>query len=185
MATTLIKNAKAIVTVDDADQVLRNANMLIRDHRIEYIGMEDKHAEHVIDASNLFIYPGLINTHHHLYQTFTRNLSQVQNMELFDWLTTLYEIWRYLDEESIYYSSLTGMGELLRYGCTTCFDHHYVFPKIGSENFIDKQFDAAAALGIRMHVSRGSMSRGKSDGGLPLMIWCKTLQQFLKTAKDW
>lgn len=167
MATTLIKNAKAIVTVDDADQVLRNANMLIRDHRIEYIGMEDKHAEHVIDASNLFIYPGLINTHHHLYQTFTRNLSQVQNMELFDWLTTLYEIWRYLDEESIYYSSLTGMGELLRYGCTTCFDHHYVFPKIGSENFIDKQFDAAAALGIRMHVSRGSMSRGKSDGGLP------------------
>ncbi len=167
MSTTLIKNAKAIVTVDNSDQVFRNANMLIKDHQIEYIGMEDKEADHVIDASHLFIYPGLINTHHHLYQTFTRNLSQVQNMELFDWLTTLYEIWRYLDEDSIYYSSLTGMGELLRYGCTTCFDHHYVFPKNGSENFIDMQFAAAEKLGIRMHASRGSMSRGKSDGGLP------------------
>lgn len=167
MSTTLIKNAKAIVTVDDSDQVFRNANMLIKDHQIEYIGMEEREADHVIDASNLFIYPGLINTHHHLYQTFTRNLGQVQNLELFDWLTTLYEIWRYLDEDSIYYSSLTGMGELLRYGCTTCFDHHYVFPKIGSENFIDKQFAAAEALGIRMHASRGSMSRGKSEGGLP------------------
>lgn len=167
MGTTLLKNARAIISVDGADQIHLNTHLLIRDERIEYIGTEAREAEQVIDASDLFIYPGLINTHHHLYQTFTRNLTQVQNMELFDWLTALYEIWRHLDEEIIYYSSLTGMGELLRYGCTTCLDHHYVFPKHGSEQFIDRQFDAAESLGIRFHATRGSMSRGKSDGGLP------------------
>jgi cytosine/adenosine deaminase-related metal-dependent hydrolase len=88
-------------------------------------------------------------------------------MELFDWLTTLYEIWKGLDPEIIYYSSLTGMGELLKYGCTTCFDHHYVFHKSSSDNFIDTQFEAAEAIGMRFHASRGSMSRGKSEGGLP------------------
>ncbi len=167
MSTILIKNAQAIVTVDDADRVLTNANILVEDHIIRYIGEEEKPADRVIDASHCYVYPGLINTHHHLYQTFTRNLPQVQKMELFPWLVTLYEIWRGLDEECIYNSSLIGMGELLKYGCTTCMDHHYVFPKVGSENFIDQQFGAADALGIRFHATRGSMSRGKSDGGLP------------------
>lgn len=167
MTTTLFKNARAIVSVDDADRVYTNSNILIRDEQIVYIGSEEKEADVIVDASNLIIYPGLVNTHHHLYQTFTRNLKQVQNMELFDWLTALYEIWRYLDEENVLYSSLTGMGELLRYGCTTCLDHHYVFPKSGSEQFIDRQFDAADMLGIRFHATRGSMSRGKSEGGLP------------------
>jgi cytosine/adenosine deaminase-related metal-dependent hydrolase len=88
-------------------------------------------------------------------------------MELFPWLVTLYEIWRGLNEECIYYSSLVGMGELLKYGCTTCMDHHYVFPQQGSQYFIDQQFRAAKDLGIRFHASRGSMSRGKSEGGLP------------------
>ena len=121
----------------------------------------------MIDAGGCYVYPGLINVHHHLYQTFTRNLPQVQGMELFPWLTALYEIWRGLDADSIYYSSLVGMGELMKYGCTTCMDHHYVFPKKGSGEFIDRQFEAAAQLGIRFHATRGSMSRGKSDGGLP------------------
>ena len=167
MASVFIKNARAIVTVDDQDRVLYNSNLLIEDGVITYIGQEEKQAERVIDASNCFVYPGLINTHHHLYQTFTRNLPQVQNMELFPWLVALYEIWRGLNPECIYYSSLTGMGELARYGCTTCMDQHYVFPQVGSEEFIDMQFDAAAALGLRFHATRGSMSRGKSDGGLP------------------
>lgn len=167
MSTTLIKNAKAIVTVDRDDRVLHNPNILIHDNVIEYIGPETREAESVIDASRCYVYPGLINTHHHLYQTFTRNLPQVQKMELFPWLVTLYEIWRGLDEQSIFYSSQVGMGELLRYGCTTCMDHHYVFPKVGSEYFIDRQFRAASDLGIRFHATRGSMSRGKSDGGLP------------------
>ena len=167
MATTLIKNAAAIVTVDDKDTVFRSGGIFINDNKIEAVGETPQDADHIIDASECYIYPGLINTHHHLYQTFTRNLPQVQNMELFDWLKTLYEIWRGLNEDIIYYSSLTGMGELLKYGCTTCMDHHYVFPKAGSEAFIDKQFSAATDLGIRFYATRGSMSRGKSDGGLP------------------
>lgn len=164
---TLIRNAQAVVTVDAEDRVLHNANILIEDRVIRYIGTEPQPADQVIDASHCFVYPGLINTHHHLYQTFTRNLPQVQKMELFPWLVTLYEIWRGLDEDCIYDSSLIGIGELMRYGCTTCMDHHYVFPRTGSEYFIDQQFHAADTLGVRFHATRGSMSRGKSDGGLP------------------
>ena len=167
MATTLIRNAQAIVTVDREDRVLRGENILVQDNVIRYIGPEERPADCVIDASHCFVYPGLVNTHHHLYQTFTRNLPKVQKMELFPWLRTLYEIWRGLDEDCIYYSSLVGLGELLKYGCTTCMDHHYVFPRVGSEHFIDQQFRAADLLGVRFHATRGSMSRGKSDGGLP------------------
>lgn len=167
MASTLVKNAKAIVTVDDHDSVLYGANILIQDGVIQYIGDENKAADTVIDASGCFVYPGLVNTHHHLYQTFTRNLPQVQNMELFPWLVTLYNIWRGLNDDCIYHSSVVGMGELLKYGCTTIMDHHYVFPREGSEQFIDMQFEAARDLGVRFFATRGSMSRGKSDGGLP------------------
>lgn len=167
MGNILIKNAKAIITLDAEDAVLENTNILIKDNYIGYIGKECIEAGEVIDAGEMFVYPGLINTHHHLYQTFTRNLPQVQNLELFDWLIALYEIWRGLTPEMIYYSSLVGMGELLKYGCTTCFDHHYVFPKKNSADFIDQQFLAAEQLGMRFHASRGSMSRGRSHGGLP------------------
>lgn len=164
---TLIQNAKAIVTVDAEDRLLHHASLYIEDGVIRAIGPVNLPADEVIDASGCIVYPGLVNTHHHLYQTFTRNLPQVQKMELFPWLTTLYEIWRGLDEDCIYYSSLVGMGELIKYGCTTCMDHHYVFPRTGSAHFIDAQFRAAADLGIRFHATRGSMSRGKRDGGLP------------------
>lgn len=167
LKSILIKNAKAIVTMDKDDSLLNGKNIFIRGNEIKYIGEEVFEADEVIDGSSMFVYPGLINTHHHLYQTFTRNLPQVQKMELFDWLTALYEIWKGLNPEIIYYSSLTGMGELLKYGCTTCFDHHYVFRKSSSEGFIDTQFEAADAIGMRFHASRGSMSRGKSEGGLP------------------
>ena len=164
----LIKNAKAIVTVDDENRVLYDADLLVEDGKIKALGQNlSAEGAEIVDASGCFVYPGLVNTHHHLYQTFTRNLPQVQKMELFPWLVTLYEIWRGLDENAIYYSTLTGAGELLRYGCTTCMDHHYVFPKVGSEQFIDQQFRASDELGIRFHATRGSMSRGKSDGGLP------------------
>lgn len=185
MAVTLFENAKAIVTVDADDRVLERAHLLIRDAKIAYVGTErpTDDVDEVVDASHLFLYPGLINTHHHLYQTFTRNLKQVQNMELFDWLTALYEIWRYLDEEAIYYSSLTGLGELLRYGCTTCLDHHYVFPVGRSRHFIDRQFDAAADLGIRFHATRGSMSRGRSDGGLPPDDLVQTIDDILEDSE--
>jgi len=165
--TTLIKNARAIVTVDDNDTIFRDANILIEGWEIKGIGQQIWDADEVIDASGCFVYPGLINTHHHLYQTFTRNLPAVQKMELFPWLVTLYEIWRGLDDDCVYYSALTGMGELLKYGCTTCMDHHYVFPRQGEQHFIDQQFRAAGDIGLRFHASRGSMSRGKSEDGLP------------------
>ena len=167
MESILIKDISAIVTLDENDRVLEKQNIMIEDGKIVYIGPESRTAKTVIEGKGMFAYPGLVNTHHHLYQTFTRNLPQVQKMELFPWLKTLYEIWRGLTPEMIYYSSLVGMGELLKYGCTTCFDHHYVFPKVRSGYFIDQQFAAAKDLGMRFHASRGSMSRGKSAGGLP------------------
>ncbi|HPQ48006.1 MAG TPA: 8-oxoguanine deaminase [Clostridia bacterium] len=161
-----IKNIKQIITCDANDTVLSNVNMLMSNGEIKYIGKESFEADKVLDATGMVMYPGLVNTHHHLYQIFTRNLPQVQNLELFDWLITLYEIWKNLDSEVVYYTSLAGMGELLKNGCTTCFDHHYVFPK-GQNNLIETQFEAADMLGIRMHASRGSMSLSKKDGGLP------------------
>lgn len=167
MASLLIKNASAIITCDHKDTVLEDGNLLICDGVITYIGPDIQPADTVIDAKGCIVYPGLINTHHHLYQTFSRNLPQVQNLELFDWLTALYEIWKNLDHEIIRFSSLTGMGELLKTGCTTCFDHHYVFPDGRSDSFLEAQFSAAENLGIRMYASRGSMDLSKKDGGLP------------------
>ncbi|MBP2664733.1 MAG: hydroxydechloroatrazine ethylaminohydrolase [Firmicutes bacterium] len=183
MTTMLIKNAKAIVTLDKEDRVLASQNIFIRDNRIEYLGPDSPVAAEVIDAAGMFVYPGLINTHHHLYQTFTRNLPQVQNLELFPWLCALYEIWRGLTPEIVYYSAIVGMGELMKYGCTTCFDHHYVFPKLNSQQFIDQQFAAAGQLGIRFHASRGSMSRGKSSGGLPPDELVQTVDEILKDSE--
>lgn len=114
MKTLLIKNVKHLVTCDTDDRVLNGVNVLVQDGIIVRIGQEDMTADDVIDASHMVMYPGLINTHHHLYQTFSRNLPQVQNMELFPWLKTLYEIWKNVNENVAYYSSLTGMGELLK-----------------------------------------------------------------------
>lgn len=168
MASIMIKNAAAIVTVDDDDSVLNGADILVRDGVIEAIGKNlSVKTDEIIDASGCYLYPGLVNTHHHLYQTLTRNLPQVQKLELFPWLIKLYEIWRGLDDDAIYYSTLVGVGELLKYGCTTVMDHHYVFPRSRENHFIERQFAAAEALGARFCASRGSMSRGKSDGGLP------------------
>ena len=168
MRSVLFKNILALVTCDDGDRVLSHADMLVKDGVIAAIG-EDIGAEgaEVFDASHMLCYPGLVNTHHHLYQIFSRNLSAVQGFELFDWLRALYEIWKNLDSDVVRLSSLTGMGELLKNGCTTCFDHHYVFPAAAGDMLIDTQFEAADTLGIRMHASRGSMDLSKKDGGLP------------------
>ncbi|WP_200868821.1 amidohydrolase family protein [Agrilactobacillus composti] len=144
------------------------------------MGDADQVADETIDASHHIVYPGLVNTHHHLYQTFTRNLPQVQNMELFDWLTTLYKIWGNLDQTVTYYSAITGLGELLKSGCTTAFDHHYVFPSGEETGLIEAQFKAADDLGIRFHASRGSMSLSQKDGGLPPDNVVQTTDTILK-----
>ena len=180
MKTLLIKNISQLVSCDDADTVYQNVDLYAEDGVIRAIGPNlDKTADETIDASHMLCYPGLINTHHHLYQQFSRNLPQVQNMELFDWLTTLYEIWKNLDSEVIRLSSLTGMGELLKHGCTTCFDHHYVFPA-GAGDLLGTQFAAAEELGIRMVASRGSMDLSRKDGGLPPDSVVQTVDEIMR-----
>ena len=177
----LIKNIRWLVTCNDCEEVLENVSMLVQDGVIASIGkLDDVQADEVMDASGMILYPGLVNTHHHLYQTFSRNLPAVQRMELFPWLKYLYEIWKNLDEDSVYYSSLTGIGELLKTGCTTCLDHHYVFPEGRSDRFLDMQFAAADALGIRFHATRGSMDLSVKDGGLPPDSVVQTVDEILR-----
>ena len=183
MSSLLIQNAWAVVTCDDQDSLLENASILIRDGVITYMGPEPQTADEVLDASRCIVYPGLVNTHHHLYQTFSRNLPQVQNLELFDWLTALYEIWKNLDGEAVYHSSVVGMGELLKTGCTTVFDHHYVFPGGNSGALLDSQFAAAKDLGVRMYASRGSMDLSRKDGGLPPDSVVQTVDEILRDCR--
>ncbi len=175
----LIKNAKAIITMNKNFDVFHGYNILIEDEKIVEISKNDHPADKVIDASKMYVYPGLINTHHHLYQTFSRNIPDVQNLELFPWLKYLYEMWKNLEDNTIYYSSLVGMSDLVKNGCTTVFDHHYVFRSDSECHFIDEQFKAATDLGVRFHASRGSMNLGVDDGGLPPMSVVQTKEQIL------
>ncbi len=181
--TLLVKNVKHLVTCDADDRLLEGVNVLIKNGVIAEVGSTAQTADDVIDASDMVMYPGLINTHHHLYQTFSRNLPQVQKMELFPWLKTLYEIWKHVDENVVYYSSLTGLGELLKTGCTTCLDHHYVFPRHAGTGLLDAQFSAAEALGIRFHATRGSMDLSVKDGGLPPDSVVQTVDEILKDSE--
>ncbi len=180
MSTLLIQNIRHLVTCDSDDRIVQNCDLYCEDGVIRAIGHNlVQQADEVLDASHMLCYPGLINTHHHLYQCFSRNLPQVQNMELFDWLKTLYEIWKNLNSDTVLLSSMTAMGELMKHGCTTCFDHHYVFPQ-GAGNLLKAQFEAADRLGIRFHASRGSMDLSKKDGGLPPDSVVQTIDQILR-----
>ncbi|MED4454553.1 8-oxoguanine deaminase [Metabacillus fastidiosus] len=169
MGSLLIKNARNIITMDRKRQRFPGGSIYIEDQEIKAIGTDIPYetADTVIDARGKIIYPGLINTHHHLYQTFTRNIPMAQDCELFDWLITLYDIWRHIRPEDIYLSAMVGLGELLKSGCTTAADHFYVFPDGISGELIDEEIRAAGELGIRFFPTRGSMSLGRSNGGLP------------------
>lgn len=184
MSRLLIKNAAAIITCDTQDRVFEQANLLIENGVITYLGPQTPPAEETLDATDCLVYPGLINTHHHLYQTFSRNLPQVQNLELFDWLTALYGIWQHLNPDVIYYSALTGLGELLKTGCTTCFDHLYVFPGGHSADFLEAEFTAAEALGLRFLASRGSMDLSRKDGGLPPDSVVQSIDEILRDSEQ-
>ena len=164
----LIKNAVVVATFDGQGQEFSPGSILIEGNQIIKVGKSiQAKADRVIDAHGKVILPGLINTHHHLYQTMTRNLQMAQDSELFDWLTTLYEVWREITPEAVYISAMVGLGELLLTGCTCSSDHLYLFPQKTSGFLIDAEIQAAKDLGIRFHATRGSMSRGKSNGGLP------------------
>ncbi|HAH31022.1 MAG TPA: 8-oxoguanine deaminase [Elusimicrobia bacterium] len=164
----LIKNALVLATMDVKAREIEGGEVYIEGPEIIKVGRNLRvKADTVIDAKGCVVLPGFVNTHHHLYQTLTRNLPAVQDAKLFDWLIYLYEIWRKLTPEGVYTSAQVGLGELLLTGCTTSSDHLYLFPKNKSELFIDTEIAAARELGIRFHAARGSMSRGRSKGGLP------------------
>jgi 8-oxoguanine deaminase len=168
MSKILLKNCFHLVTMNPKRERFTGFDLLIHENRIEKIekNMKQEDAQ-VIDCSTKLVIPGLVNSHHHLCQTLTRNLPQVQNKSLFDWLVTLYEIWKFLDDKAIYYATLLGCGELVKTGCTTTTDHHYLYPKQLQMDIPAIQFEAATKLGIRFCPTRGSMSRSRKDGGLP------------------
>ena len=169
MPGLFLKNIHTLVTVDDRSSVLHGVNLRAIGPRIAEIGLgvASEAGDRIIDCSNMVVYPGLVNTHHHLFQTLQRCVPRVENAKLFDWLTNLYEVWRHLTPEAVRVSALVGLGELLLSGCTTVADHYYVFPSGQPADLLDRTIDAARQLGVRFHPTRGSMSRGKSLGGLP------------------
>jgi 8-oxoguanine deaminase len=167
MSTLLLKNATLLATMNDTHQEIPNGGLYIQDNVIRQVGPTPElpaTADQVIEAQDMVVLPGLVNTHHHLYQSLTRAVPGTQDAELFDWLRILYPIWAGLTGEAIYVSALIALSELILSGCTTVVDHLYLYPG-GSR--IDDEIRAGRELGVRFHPSRGSMSLGKSKGGLP------------------
>ena len=180
----LLKGIGTLVTMVDGAPPLSGVDLLIEDGRIRAIGRDLEIAPgddtRVIDGSNRVVYPGFINTPHHLFQTLTRNLPRVQNAELFDWLLGLYEVWRHLAPDAVEVSTRVGIAELLLSGCTTTTDHFYLFPRDAPAELLDVAIDTAAEMGVRFHPTRGSMSRGRSAGGLPPDDTVQTADQILR-----
>jgi hydroxydechloroatrazine ethylaminohydrolase len=163
----VIRNAGAIVTCDDADRVLRDVDILVEGPAVARIekGISAPGAE-VLDARGAFIYPGLVNTHHHFFQTFVRNLLAVDypNLTVLDWIAKIYQIFKLVDSDVIYYSSLVAMADLVKHGCTCAFDHQYCFPRAAGKTLVDRQFEASALIGIRYHAGRGANTLAMADG---------------------
>lgn len=168
MTTRLIKHAHTLVTMDAARREIRNGALFIRDNVIEQVGPTSElpaTADDVLDLQGRHIVlPGLVNTHHHFSQTLTRAVPNAQNGDLFNWLKTLYPLWSNLTAEGIYLSTQMAAAELMLSGCTTASDHLYLFP---NDCTLDDEIRAAQDIGLRFHASRGSMSVGESQGGLP------------------
>jgi cytosine/adenosine deaminase-related metal-dependent hydrolase len=165
--TILIKNATLLVTMDGHRREIRDGGLFARNGFIEQIGSSadlPETGDEVLDLRGHIVLPGLINTHHHFYQTLTRAVPAAQDVNLFNWLKTLYPIWAKMTPDDIRISTQTALAELALSGCTTASDHLYLFPN-GSK--LDDEIDAASEVGLRLHASRGSMSLGESKGGLP------------------
>jgi cytosine/adenosine deaminase-related metal-dependent hydrolase len=167
MSTLLIKNAAILVTMDDRRREISDGGLFVRDGFIEKVGLSSEiptKADEVLDLSGHLVLPGLVNTHHHFYQTLTRAVPAAQDANLFNWLKTLYPIWARMTPDDIFISTQTALAELALSGCTTASDHLYLFPN-GSR--LDDEIAAAREIGVRIQAARGSMSLGESKGGLP------------------
>ena len=167
MSTLLIKHADVLVTMDDNGTEIADGAMFVTDGFIEQVGPTGdllESADEVVDLTGHVVLPGLVNTHHHFYQTLTRAVPGAQDAGLFDWLATLYPIWAKMGAEHIVVSTQIALAELALSGCTTAFDHLYLFP---NDARLDDEIEAARTIGLRLHASRGSMSLGQSKGGLP------------------
>lgn len=167
MPSLLVQNAVLLVTMDGQRREIAGGGLYAQDGFIQQVGEKaelPQTADWILDASDCIVLPGLINTHHHFYQTLTRAVPNAQNVNLFNWLKVLYPIWSRLTPEDIYISTQTAMAELALSGCTTAADHLYLFPN-GSR--LDDEIAGAHEVGLRLHASRGSMSLGESQGGLP------------------
>lgn len=165
--TLLIQHARVLVTMDEQRREIADGAIFIRGNVIEQVGPSDElpqQADQIIDAHHHVVLPGLINTHHHMYQSLTRAIPSAQNGELFSWLNNLYPIWANLTAEMVQISTRTAMAELILSGCTTSSDHLYIYP---NDCRLDDSIEAAAAIGMRFHAARGAMSVGQSKGGLP------------------
>jgi len=167
MSTLLIKNATVLVTMDDHQREIPEGGLFVRDGFIEQVGLTStlqQTADEVLDLRGHLLLPGLVNTHHHFYQTLTRAVPAAQDANLFNWLKTLYPIWARLTPDDIFISTQTALAELALSGCTTASDHLYLYPN-GAR--LDDEIAAAQEIGVRLQASRGSMSLGESKGGLP------------------
>jgi 8-oxoguanine deaminase len=176
MSTLLINHADVLVTMDANRREIKDGAVLVRERAIQAVGTSQEieaelakqpnqpPPDRIIDASGTVVLPGLINCHHHLYQTLTRTIGTGGGMILFNWLKTLYPIWAEMDSEAVYVSAKIGLSELVLSGATTVADHLYLFPNNVS---LEDEIQAAQEVGVRFHPTRGSMSLGESQGGLP------------------
>ncbi|QTI71217.1 8-oxoguanine deaminase [Gordonia polyisoprenivorans] len=184
VAGTLIHNAH-VITVDEHRRELSSASVLIDGATITAVStdpIDDLPAEVIhVDGSGCVLTPGLVNTHHHLYQWITRGLAA--DHTLFQWLTTLYPIWAGIDETAVHTAALGGIGQLVMSGCTTTTDHHYVFPREGGD-LLGAEIGAAATIGLRFHPTRGSMDLSEKDGGLPPDSVVQGIDEILTACTD-
>ena len=165
--TLLVRNARLLVTMDAQRREIPDGAVFIRGHVIEQVGPSAElpgEADEIIDASGRLVMPGMVNTHHHMYQSLTRVVPDAQDGELFKWLGALYPVWAGLTGEMIGVSTQTAMAELMLSGCTTSSDHLYIYP---NDCRLDDSIEAAQQIGMRFHATRGAMSVGQSKGGLP------------------
>lgn len=183
MGTLLVRNAAVLVTMDEEHQEIPDGGLFIEDGFIRQVAPTDQLpsiADEVLNLSGHLVLPGLINTHHHFYQTLTRVVPAAQDADLFKWLVTLYPIWAGIGPEDVRVSTQLALAELALSGCTTTSDHLYIYP---GDCRLDDEIEAAEAIGLRLHASRGSMSLGESKGGLPPDSVVEEEDQILKDSQ--